>query len=76
MSLFVKHVNGRWKPGRPEPKQWVSLWRTPRSAADALVGLSRLEILDSTGERAGPGGTHTDQGIRPTTYADCRNFEK
>jgi heptosyltransferase-3 len=44
----------------------VSVGRTPRSAADALVGLPGIHSdVDSIGD-SGSGGTRADQGVRPT----------
>ena len=40
--------------------------RTPRSAADALVGLSRNPIGLIWLCKSGSGGTRADQGVRPT----------
>jgi hypothetical protein len=40
--------------------------QTPWSAADALVGLFRLEGLICLA-KSGSGGTRADQGVRPTT---------
>jgi surfactin synthase thioesterase subunit/glycosyltransferase involved in cell wall biosynthesis len=43
--------------------------RTPRSAADALVGFPRAQQgLDASGE-GGSGGTRADQRVRPTTLS-------
>ncbi|HEV3197375.1 MAG TPA: alpha/beta fold hydrolase [Bryobacteraceae bacterium] len=43
--------------------------RTPRSAADALVGLPRIQADVDGSAEGGSGGTRADQGVRPTTLS-------
>jgi hypothetical protein len=39
--------------------------RSPRTGADALVGLLGLDRAELIGDRAGPGGPRADQGSAP-----------